>query len=317
VFTGALLRFPGDLATAAARPSVSPVRVPTEIPRTRSGLTPLLAARGLRLQRKLGQNFLVDPQLADALVRDAGVTRRDAVVEIGPGAGALTQPLLDAAGHVTAVEIDRGLHALLDEHLGDHPRLTLVQGDCLVRGDLHPAIREALAPTRRGEFERLLVVANLPYSVGTAVTARLIGMAEPPDALLLMLQHEVVARLRAVPGTRDYGPLPILVGSLCRMELVRRVPPEVFLPRPHVESAVLRIVPDAEGRAAVGDLAALTRLVHAGFRHRRKTLARNLSGIADADLLRSAGLDPKARAETVPPAGWIALARLLHDEGAA
>jgi 16S rRNA (adenine1518-N6/adenine1519-N6)-dimethyltransferase len=283
----------------------------SSLPRTRAALIPLLEARGLRPGRRLGQNFLVDPQLADAIVRDAEVSRSDHVLEIGPGVGALTQPLMEAARHVTSVELDRGLHALLHDHLGADARLTLVHGDCLDGDDVHDVLRTALDAPRRPS-ERVLVVANLPYSVGTVVTARLLTRPAPPDALVLMLQREVVERLRAAPGSADYGPLAILVALTASVQVLRRVPPDVFHPRPRVESSIVRLVPRPVAERPT-DLDRLSRLLAAGFRQRRKTLRANLSEVTGTETLRAAGLDPGARPETVRPEDWVRLASLLSE----
>jgi len=281
--------------------------MPRAIPRTRTELVATLAAAGLRLRKRHGQSLLVDPQMAEAIVADAGVTREDAVVEVGPGAGALTAPLLAHAGKVTAVELDRGLHALLAGWLGDDPRLRLVHGDAL-DGGLHPALREALAEPG---FRRHLVVSNLPYTAGTEVVVRLLALPAPPDELVLMLQEEVVDRMRAAPGTKDYGPLAVLVALTAGLRVLRRVPPAVFLPRPAVDSVVFRLTPDPARRPAGVDLAAVSALAQRAFLHRRKTLQNALREVAPPEALRAAGLDPAARPETVAPEGWVRLAREL------
>ncbi len=289
--------------------------MPKPIPRTRSALAPLLAARGLRATRRLGQNFLVDPALADALVDDAGVTQGDLVVEVGPGAGGLTQPLLARAGHVVAVEIDSGLHALLAEHLGDDPRLSLVHADALDGPDgLAPAITSALDDPEARGCRRALVVANLPYSCGTPLVAALLRRTPAPARIVAMLQSEVVARMCAAPGSADYGPLAVLATLRAEVAVVRRVPPHVFLPRPEVESSVFRVVPrpgDARAAAAASDLAARA------FRMRRKRLLRALDGAADAAALAAAGIDATLRPEDVPPEAWLRLAGEVAARGSA
>jgi len=268
----------------------------------------------LRLTRRLGQNFIVDPALADAIVADAGVGSDDLVVAIGAGAGGLTQPLLDAAGRVVAVELDRGMAALLEEHLGDHERFELHQGDALEGPEgLHPAITSAIDGAESGEWRRVLVVANLPYSCGTAVVSRMLRRDRTPAAIVAMLQKEVVDRLRAVPGTADYGPLAVLGLLRAEVEVIRKVPPQVFLPRPAVESCVFRVTPrddaDAGAARAAVDLAAIA------FRMRRKRLARALKGTAASELIVAAGLDPDARPERITPDEWAALAALLAERG--
>lgn len=279
------------------------------IPRTRRGLAALLESRGLRLRRRHGQNFLVEPALAEAIVADAGVGRGDHVVEIGPGAGALTVPLLARAGLVTAVEIDRGLHALLAERLGREARLRLVHGDCLDgEGGLHPAIASALAGPRGAGIERVLVVANLPYSVGTEVVVRLLAADRPPDAVTVMLQREVLERLAARTGGGDYGPLAVLSTLAAEIRPLRRVPRTAFLPQPEVESVVLRVEParlDAARRRAVAGAVALARRA---FQKRRKTLANALGGRVPPESFAAAAVDPSLRPEDVPPEGWVRLA---------
>jgi 16S rRNA (adenine1518-N6/adenine1519-N6)-dimethyltransferase len=282
--------------------------VTAAIPRTRAELVALLESRGLRLSKRLGQSFRVDPQLADAIVADAGVTAADAVVEIGPGAGGLTQPLLAAAGRVTAVEVDAGLFEMLREHLGGNATLRLVHGDCL-EGGLHPAIVEALGPAGREGFARVLVVANLPYSVGTEAFARLVDREPPPDAIVAMLQAEVWERLRAAPGTRDYGPLAVLAATSGRVEALRRVPPSVFFPRPSVESVLFRWTPDPARRVEPVVRPRAVELAGVAFRQRRKTLANSLADAVPETALRAAGIDPSARPETVAPDAWVRLAR--------
>jgi len=267
----------------------------------------LLESRGLRLSKRFGQSFLVDPRLADAIVADAGVSPRDAVVEIGPGAGALTQPLLAAAGRVTAVEIDAGLVELLRERLGDEPKLRLVHGDCL-DGGLHPEIVAASASAKRDGFARALVVSNLPYSVGTEALARLMDLEPPPDAVVAMLQADVCDRLAAAPGEREYGPLAVLASTCGRIETLRRVPPTVFFPRPSVESLVFRFTPDPARRVDFALRRRANDLAGTAFRQRRKTIGRSLAGVVDAAALVAAGLDPSARPETIAPGAWVRLA---------
>jgi 16S rRNA (adenine1518-N6/adenine1519-N6)-dimethyltransferase len=278
------------------------------VPRTRAELVALLESRGLRLSKRYGQSFLVDPQLADAIVADAGVAARDVVVEIGPGAGALTRPLVAAAGRVVAVEIDAGLVDLLRGLFGDESKLRIVHGDCLEDG-LHRGIVAALASAKRDGFARALVVANLPYSVGTEALARLMDLEPPPDAVVAMLQSDVCGRLAAAPGDREYGPLAVLAATCGRVETLRRVPPTVFFPRPTVDSVVFRFTPDAARRVDAATRRRANDLAGAAFRQRRKTIGRSLEGVVAAPALVAAGLDPSARPETIAPDAWVRLAR--------
>ena len=295
-------RIPGKLT--ARRGAADTRRM---LPRTRGPLVELLEARGLRLRSRDGQNFLVEPKVADAIVADCGVTVRDAVIEVGPGAGALTIPLLHRAGRVTAVELDRGLADLLRDELGPDPRLRLHHGDALDGPTgLHPAIAAELVSARGEGFERVLVVSNLPYSAGTEVLVRLLSCETPPDQITVMLQAEVVERFLAKPGTGAYGPLAVLVALTARASIVRRVGASAFFPRPEVESVVVRLVPDPSKRGA-GDVAGAIDLARKAFLHRRKKLSKTLDGIADAAVIVRAGIDPGARPDTLAPADWLRL----------
>jgi 16S rRNA (adenine1518-N6/adenine1519-N6)-dimethyltransferase len=278
------------------------------LPRTKVELIEWLNARGIRLRRRDGQNFLIESKLADAIVSDAGVTSRDSVVEIGPGAGALTIPLLHRAGRVTSVEIDRGLVELLRPEFGPDPRLRLVHGDALDGPEgLHPDIVNELDGARAEGFERVIVVANLPYSVGTEVVIRLLTRERPPDAITVMLQAEVVGRIVAKPRTEAYGPLAVLVALTSRVRTTRRIGPRAFFPQPEVDSVVVRIDPDPAKRAA-GDVRGAVDLARKAFLQRRKKLLRALEGVASEEAIVRAGIDPAARAETVSPADWLRLA---------
>lgn len=280
-----------------------------ELPRTRAPLVALLEARGLRLRKRDGQNFLVEPAVAEAIADAAGATALDRVVEVGPGAGALTAPLLARAGSVVAVELDRGLHALLAETIGADPRLTLVHGDAL-EGDgpdaLHPAIDAAYRRPREAAA-RTLLVSNLPYSAGTEIVVRTLLHDAPPDRAVLMLQDEVVRRMRAPAGDDDYGPLAVLVALTAGVRALRRVPPSAFFPRPDVESVVFEVTPHAERRARPGVRRAVA-LARQAFQKRRKTLANALHGIVAPEAAAAAGIDLRLRPEAVPPEGWLALA---------
>ncbi len=282
------------------------------IPRTRSDLVPLLEGRGLRLSRRRGQNFLVDPAMADAIVADAGVQPDDTVIEIGPGAGALTQPLLAAARRVVAVELDRGLGDLLAEHLGDDPRLELVVGDALAGSGatrLHPAVSAALDDPGGG---RVLVVSNLPYSVGTAVITELLSAPVGPAAIVAMLQSEVVERLRAEPGSQAFGLLAVTIALRARVDVVRKVPRSVFFPRPDVESTVFRLTPlatDDPCHATASEAAAVHELAGRAFQQRRKRIRKTLSGVVGDAEFQAAEIDSTARPEAVDPAAWLRLIR--------
>jgi len=275
-------------------------------------LKDLLAAHGLAPQARFGQNFLTDPALLAVIPQDAGVQAGERVIEIGPGAGALTERLLAAGARVSAVELDHGLTRLLRTtfaaELADG-RLELIEGDALGPGEsLHPQLEERWAATAAaGPPPRL--VANLPYSISGPFLARL--PARPLAGATLLLQREVAAKV-AGPDGGEWSPLAIRLALAFTVELGRRVPPEVFWPRPQVESAFLQLRPRADPPAPGRD-AALAAALRLAFGQRRKSLLprfdKNLPDWAAA--LRAAGVAERARPGELGPDVWsAALSRL-------
>ncbi len=252
-----------------------------------------------RRQRRLGQNFLADPNLLEAIVRESELEPGDVALEFGAGGGALSERLAERAAHLHSVEVDRRLEEELAP-LGARPNVTLHWGDAM-KLDL-----AAFEPAPG------IVVSNLPYSVATPLILRTIEELPGVDRWTVMVQLEVAERLRAAPGGRVYGAPSVLVQLAAEVELMRRVPPEVFVPRPRVESAVLRL--RRTGAAAPRDL---RQLVRDAFAHRRKSLARSLelarTGRLDAvrQALRELDLPEDARAETLSPEEFAALASKL------
>lgn len=251
---------------------------------------------------RLGQNFLADPNLLDAIVRDAELTPVDVVLEVGAGEGVLTGRLAEAAAHVHSVEIDRNLEAVL-AGLAAKPNVSFHWADAM-KLDFR-----TLGP------EPTAVVANLPYSVATPVILRTIELLPAVRSWTLMVQREIADRLRAAPGGREYGAPSVLVQLACEVELLRTVDPAVFRPRPRVESAILRL--RRTGPAAPG---AVRGLVRAAFAHRRKSLARSLEHARPGSLgpareaLGELGLAEDARAEALSPAEFAALSVKLQLE---
>jgi 16S rRNA (adenine1518-N6/adenine1519-N6)-dimethyltransferase len=248
---------------------------------------------------RLGQNFLADPNLLDAILRDAALDPEDVVLEVGPGEGVLTERLLAAVAHVHAIELDRRLEGALAP-LATRPGLNLVWGDAM-KIDLSTLVP---APTA--------VVANLPYSVATPLLLRTIERLPSVRRWTVMVQREVADRLRAEPGTRTYGSPSVLVQLACEVRLERTVDPAVFRPRPRVESAVISL-----RRTGPGADAPTRAIVRAAFAHRRKSLARSIDHIHPDSLdaaraaLRELGLPEGARAEALAPEEFAALAAKL------
>lgn len=244
---------------------------------------------GRRRRHALGQHFLIDRAVAERAVALAGLAPGSAVLEIGPGRGALTEVLLGAGLRVTAVELDEELAARLAARAT--PDLEVLSGD---------ALRLDLARLPAGP---LTVIANLPYSTGTAIVARLLEHPERFPRLVVMLQREVAERLCAPPGGRAYGSLSVLTALHATAHLAFGVPASAFAPPPKVDSAVVRLDVEVEPRLPVGDPALFRRVVRAAFAQRRKTLRNSLTGgfgaEAAARMLAAAQIDPGRRAETL------------------
>jgi 16S rRNA (adenine1518-N6/adenine1519-N6)-dimethyltransferase len=253
-----------------------------------------------RRQRRLGQNFLADPNLLEAIVRESGVGPEDVALEFGAGAGALSERLAERSSHLHVVELDRRLAEELAP-LGDRDDVSLHWGDAM-KIDLG-----ALAPAPT------IVVSNLPYSVATPLILRTIEELASVDRWTVMVQLEVAERLRAGPGSRTYGAPSVLLQSAAEVELTRRIGPEVFVPRPRVQSGLLRL--RRTGPAAAPQL---RKLVRDAFAHRRKSLARSLElarpGRIDAAraALVELGLPEDARAEALSPRQFADLAAKLE-----
>lgn len=254
----------------------------------------ILALHGLAPSRALGQNFLVDANVARRIARLSGVGAGDAVVEIGAGLGALTLALAATGASVTALEIDRHLIPLLRESVGG-TEVRVVQGDAL-RLDWDALLKGASS---------WVVVANLPYNVATPLLLLLLEGAPRVRRLVVMVQTEVAQRLVAAPGGRAYGAVSVRVAYWAQAAVLARVGPAVFLPRPKVGSTLVELRRlDSPALGPEVDYGELVRLVRAGFGQRRKMLRRSLEGTVEAGDLRAVGIRPEARAEELDLEAW-------------
>lgn len=274
---------------------------------TKTELIGLLKELGVRPNRRLGQNFLVDANLLGAILRDAAPCSGERILEIGPGPGQLTRRLLEAGCRVTAVEVDARLVAYLAAEFGTHTRFQLVHGDAckLDLGTL-------MGP---GPYR---VIANLPYSCSSVLLAQLSALPEPPTELFVLLQQEMAARLTTAPGCKAYGSLTVAVRVTYAVQRRRTVPASVFYPEPDVASAAVRLRQrDPVAPAALR--ATAVQIARTGFGQRRKKMFGRLAAVWDADTVRAAytelGLDPGMRAEQLPVSGYLALARCLPGRG--
>ena len=275
----------------------------------------LLARHDLRPSRALGQNFVTDPNTVRRIARLAGVSPGDRVVEIGAGLGALTLALADAGADVTAVELDRRLLPVLRDVV-DGRSVRVVEADALTLD--WPALLGAgssAAPPTAAHAETTsartwTVVGNLPYNVAVPVVLRVLDEAAEVGTIFVMVQREVGERLAAAPGSKAYGSVSVHVAYHATARIVGHVPASVFVPRPRVESSLVRI--DRRAQPAVGpDVAAaeeLFALVRAGFAQRRKMLRRVLAGLVPATAFDAAGVDSARRAESLTVEEWGRLA---------
>jgi 16S rRNA (adenine1518-N6/adenine1519-N6)-dimethyltransferase len=272
----------------------------------RRELQGMLASRGLRPNQRFGQNFLVDPALLQAIPQDAKVQAGDAVLEIGPGAGALTAALLAVGAQVFAVELDHGLFAWLEESFADaldSGQLQLVQGDALGKDPLlHPKVEEWWA-----KYSQAKVVANLPYSISGPFLGRLPGRSM--QGACLLLQKEMAEKAVGATG-KSVGPLSIRLALSFHAQMGRRLPPEVFWPRPKVDSAFLHLQPRADAPSQA-EQTLLKEMLSGAFQQRRKKVLPRLRSAYPlaADALTAQGVASDDRPETVSPALWLAAVR--------
>jgi len=272
-------------------------------------------------RKRFGQHFLHDPGILARIVASVAPRPDDRIVEIGPGEGALTLPLLRKAGHLTAIELDRDLIEPLRVKAQGVGELTIISADALTVdfGALARGWPIRLGPSRpsmaSGALALLRIVGNLPYNISTPILFHCLEHAGAIEDMHFMLQKEVVDRMAAAPGSKTYGRLSVMLQLRCTVEPLLHVPPGAFRPPPKVESAVVRLVPLPAQQLPDVDFALVEKLVRAAFGQRRKTLSNALSDRASAADIVAAGLDPRARAEQLAPEAYVALARVLSTRG--
>ncbi|MCI8626371.1 MAG: 16S rRNA (adenine(1518)-N(6)/adenine(1519)-N(6))-dimethyltransferase RsmA [Lachnospiraceae bacterium] len=265
-----------------------------------------------RFQKKFGQNFLIDTHVLEKIVAAAEVTKEDLVLEIGPGIGTLTQYLCEAAREVVAVEIDRNLIPILEDTLSGYENVTILNGDIL-KIDLNQLVQE------KNGGRPIKVVANLPYYITTPIIMGLLEEHVPLVSITVMIQKEVAERMKAGPGSKDYGALSLAVQYYADAYLAANVPPNCFMPRPGVGSAVIRLTRHEVCPVSVEDEAFLFRLIRASFAQRRKTLVNGLTNSQELELqkenvvaaLEQMGLSPSVRGEMLSLEQFAELAEKL------
>ena len=251
-------------------------------------------------QKRYGQNFLIDEHVLGKIIRSAGITEEDFVIEIGPGIGTLTQYLAASAREVAAIEIDDALIPILEDTLSGYDNVTVIHDDVL-KVDL-----TRLAEEKNGG-RPVKVVANLPYYITTPIIMGLFENHVPLDSITIMVQKEVADRMKTGPGSKDYGALSLAVQYYARPELVANVPPNCFMPRPRVGSAVIRLTRHEKPPVEVQDEKLMFGIIRASFNQRRKTLVNGLGNAPElhlpkektAAVLEEMGLSPSVRGEAL------------------
>lgn len=265
-------------------------------------------------QKKFGQNFLIDPHVLDKIITAAGIGPEDCVLEIGPGIGTMTQYLAEHARQVIAVEIDSNLIPILGETLNDYPNVTIINDDIL-KVDINHLVDE------HNGGNPIKVVANLPYYITTPIIMGLFESGVPIDNITVMVQKEVADRMQVGPGSKDYGALSLAVQYYASPYIVANVPPNCFIPRPNVGSAVIRLARYKEPPVQVTDPALMFRLIRASFNQRRKTLQNGLNNSPElsytkediAEAIAGLGLPASVRGEALTLEQFAALANYFTE----
>jgi len=272
----------------------------------------ILQKYDFNIKKKYGQNFLIDAGVLDRIITAAQVTKEDYVLEIGPGIGAMTQYLAENAGKVAAVEIDRSLIPILEETLEGYDNVTVINGDIL-KLDVNRLIQE------QNDGRPVKVVANLPYYITTPIIMGLFENHVPLKSVTIMVQKEVADRMQVGPGTKDYGALSLAVQYYAEPKIVANVPPNCFIPRPKVGSAVIRLTKHEKPPVEVFDEKRFFEIIRASFNQRRKTLANslnnapglNISREQTAQALKEMGLPADIRGEALTLEQFAELSRRL------
>lgn len=252
-------------------------------------------------RKRFGQHFLHDAGILRKIVQAISPQHDDNLVEIGPGEGALTLPLLRAAGHLTAIELDRDLVPRLRASAEGVGELDIINADVLTVDFAKLATR---GPLR--------VVGNLPYNISSPILFHCLDHIDAIEDMHFMLQKEVVERMAAAPGSKVYGRLSVMLQLVCRVDPLLNVPPGAFRPPPKVDSAVVRLTPRAIAERPTADGALIARIVKAAFGQRRKTLSNALANVVSPEQIVAAGIEPRVRAEQLAPAAFVELAQVVE-----
>ncbi|WP_099467468.1 16S rRNA (adenine(1518)-N(6)/adenine(1519)-N(6))-dimethyltransferase RsmA [Konateibacter massiliensis] len=265
-------------------------------------------------QKKFGQNFLIDTHVLDKIIRSADITKEDFVLEIGPGIGTMTQYLAENARKVVAVEIDKMLIPILEDTLREYDNVAVINQDVL-KLNLNELVE------KENEGKPIKVVANLPYYITTPIIMGLFENHVPIESITIMVQKEVAERMQALPGSKNYGALSLAVQYYCEPYIVANVPPNCFMPRPNVGSAVIRLTSHKEAPVQVKDENLMFGLIRASFNQRRKTLVNGLNNAPNINYskeeitscLEGMGLSSNIRGEALTLSQFAELADSLKN----
>lgn len=297
--------------------------MPQPVRQTRAHLTKLFERHGYHPRHDLGQNFLIDLNIIEAIVREAELTPDDVVLEVGTGTGGMTTFMAAEAGQVIGVEYDERMFALATEQAAEFDNITFIKTDALqskhrIATEVLAAVESAMAvrPSRR-----LKLVANLPYNIATPIISNLVATELPWSRIVATIQLELAERMAASPQISNYGALSVWLQAQADVKLVRHVPPEAFWPRPDVDSAVIRLDPNSERLAKIQDRAFFHEFIRGLFTQRRKTLKSVISSLfkahlskADVEgLLLEEGLTASSRAEELPVEQLVSVSNRLRN----
>lgn len=272
----------------------------------------ILKKYNFNFQKKFGQNFLIDTHVLDKIIEAAGITKDDFVLEIGPGIGTMTQYLCENAREVVAVEIDKNLIPILSDTLSAYDNVTVINEDIL-KLDLNQLAKE------RNGGRPIKVVANLPYYITTPIIMGLFENHVPLESITVMVQKEVAERMQVGPGTKDYGALSLAVQYYAKPEIAANVPPNCFMPRPNVGSAVIKLTCHEKPPVEVEDEKLMFKVIRASFNQRRKTLQNGLNNSPEialpkeqiAEVIKEAGLSAAVRGEALTLEQFAALSNCI------
>jgi len=271
---------------------------------------------GFRLTKSLGQNFLTDKNIIDKIIDGSNITKKDLVIEIGPGIGVLTSVAASEACKVIAIEIDRNLIPILQDTLREFDNIEILNQDILKTN-----LNEILEQNKEVEgqiIEGIKIIGNLPYYITTPIIMKILEDGVRADSITIMLQKEVADRIKAEPGSKAYGALSVAVQYYCTVNHIANVPKEVFIPQPKVDSTVIRLDIRKEKPVTLKSEEAFFAVIKAGFGQRRKTLLNSLTGIYGLSkdevlpIIEAVGIDPNRRAETLSMKEFADLANMIH-----